>query len=139
MRKMDDPPLMVWPDCRLARPSRIGLGDPGRLYAARRSPARILRSVPSRWPTPLPGRMFNVVYSTRQRSFPRRAPMKQIEKSSYEAEILFRIVGLDEGRMSAAAAKGILRLEFSDADREYLHRLAAKARAGTLTDEEQAK
>jgi hypothetical protein len=65
--------------------------------------------------------------------------MKQIELRSHEAGILSRIVGLDESELSAAAARGILRLRFSDADKEHMHRLAAKARAGDLTDEEQAK
>src|SRR5438309_3878842 len=65
--------------------------------------------------------------------------MKQIEPPSHEADILSRIVGLDEGGLSMAVARGILRLGFSDVDKEHMHGLAAKARAGTLTEEEQAK
>ena len=65
--------------------------------------------------------------------------MKQLDLPSHEADILSRIVGLDENTLSSAAARGILRMEFSDADKDYMHRLAAKARAGTLTDEEHAK
>ena len=65
--------------------------------------------------------------------------MPQRQLPYHEAAILRRIVGPDELSLSAATAKGILALELSRADKDCMHRLAAKARAGTLTDDEQAQ
>lgn len=45
----------------------------------------------------------------------------------------------DEPALSPAAAEGILALGFSPADQERANALAAKARAGTLTEQEQAE
>ncbi len=64
--------------------------------------------------------------------------MKAAPQTFREAAILARLVGSDESAMSASAAKGILRLTLSPADREEMHVLAAKARAGTLSKDEQA-
>jgi hypothetical protein len=58
---------------------------------------------------------------------------------SKEAAILARLVGTDEPALSPAAAEGILTLRFSPADKDRMNVLAAKARAGTLTDDEQAE
>ncbi len=55
-----------------------------------------------------------------------------------EAAILDRIVQPDQPTLSPEAARGILALDFSQADKERMHELSAKARAGTLTPDEQA-
>jgi len=65
--------------------------------------------------------------------------MQQTELPYHEAAILTRIAGPDEAAFSAAAAKGILTLGFSPADKDRMRTLAAKARAGTLTSDEQAE
>ncbi len=56
----------------------------------------------------------------------------------HEAAILTRLVGPDRPALSVSAAKGILALGFSPEDKQRMHDLAAKARAGTLTDDDQA-
>ena len=63
--------------------------------------------------------------------------MRQTELPSRELAILSRIVGLDEPALSLAVAEGLLALRFSAADQERMNELAAKARAGTLTGDEQ--
>jgi hypothetical protein len=45
----------------------------------------------------------------------------------------------DEARLTPAAAEGILALGFDQADKDRMHALAAKAREGALTPEEQAE
>ncbi len=65
--------------------------------------------------------------------------MQQTELPYHEAAILTRIAGPDVPGLSAAAAKGILTLSFSPADKDRMHTLTAKARAGTLTSDEQAE
>ena len=65
--------------------------------------------------------------------------MHQTELPYHEAAILTRIAGPDEPAFSAAATKGILTLGFSPADKDRMHTLAAKAREGTLTSDEQAE
>jgi len=65
--------------------------------------------------------------------------MHQTDLPYHEAAILTRIAGADAPALSAAAAKGILTLGFSSADKDRMHTLTAKARAGTLTSDEQAE
>ena len=65
--------------------------------------------------------------------------MQQTERAYHEAAILSRLVAPDKPVLSSAAARGILRLEFSLPDKECMHSLAAKARAGILSDDEQAQ
>ena len=65
--------------------------------------------------------------------------MQQTELPTHEAAILARLVGPEEPRLSPAAAKGILALAFSPADKDRMHTLAARARAGRLTADEQAE
>jgi hypothetical protein len=65
--------------------------------------------------------------------------MGQTELPYHEAAILTRLAGPGEPAFSAAAAKGILTLGFSPADKDRMHALAAKAREGTLTSDEQAE
>lgn len=64
--------------------------------------------------------------------------MRQTDSFSREAAILGRIAGSDQLPWSAATAKGILTLEFDPSDRDRMHGLAAKARQGELTPDEQA-
>jgi hypothetical protein len=65
--------------------------------------------------------------------------MHQAELPYYEVAILTRLTGPDERGWSAATAKGILTLAFSPTDRDRMYALAAKARTGALTSEEQAE
>jgi hypothetical protein len=65
--------------------------------------------------------------------------MQQTELPNREAAILTRLIGPDEPALSPAAAEGLLALGLSPADKERMHELAAKARAGTLTDDEQGE
>jgi hypothetical protein len=65
--------------------------------------------------------------------------MRQTALPYHEAAILTRLGGPDEPELSAAAAKGILTLGFSPADKDRMHALTAKAHAGTLTADEQAE
>jgi hypothetical protein len=65
--------------------------------------------------------------------------MHTTELPCHEAAILNRLAGANGSILSAAAARGILKLGFSSSDVERMHELAAKARAGTLTPDEQAE
>jgi hypothetical protein len=65
--------------------------------------------------------------------------MHQTELPYHEAAILTRIAGPDDPALSAAAAKGILTLGFSAVDKARMHTLAAKAREGTLSSDEQTE
>src|SRR5262245_15529265 len=65
--------------------------------------------------------------------------MQLAELACHEAAILSRLMGPERPMLSAQTAKGLLTLKFSDADKEIMHTLAAKARAGTLSDDEQAQ
>lgn len=53
-----------------------------------------------------------------------------------EMKILRRVVGLDEPYLSTDAAREILRLDFSKTDRRRMNQLAARNRAGKLTESE---
>jgi hypothetical protein len=64
--------------------------------------------------------------------------MHRTEIPYHEAAIMTRLSGPDEPALSAAA-KGILALSFSLADKERMHALAAKARKGLLTSDEEAE
>src|SRR5262245_22326666 len=65
--------------------------------------------------------------------------MQPSQIKTSEAAILTRLVGPDAPMLSPAAAEGLLALGFSQADKDRMHALAAKARAGTLTDDERAE
>jgi hypothetical protein len=65
--------------------------------------------------------------------------MHRTDLPYHEAAILSRIAGPEERALSAATAKGILTLGFSPADEDRMHALAAKAREGTLTSDEQTE
>ena len=64
--------------------------------------------------------------------------MQQTELPNREAAILTRLVGPDVTALSLAAAEGLLAFKFSPADKDRMNELAAKARAGTLSNDEQA-
>lgn len=51
------------------------------------------------------------------------------------AAIWERVVAF-QGKLSPTAARALLRLQFSEQDQVRMHELSAKARAGTLTAEE---
>ena len=65
--------------------------------------------------------------------------MHRTELPYHEAAILTRLAGPHARAFSPAAAKGILTLGFRPADNDRMHTLAAKAREGTLTSDEQAE
>jgi len=65
--------------------------------------------------------------------------MHPTERPYHEAAILTRLAGPEEAAFSSAAAEGILTLGFSATDKERMHTLTVKARAGTLTSDEQAE
>jgi hypothetical protein len=62
--------------------------------------------------------------------------MQQTELPYFEASILGRLVGFDSV-LPAGTVKSILTLKFSDQDKECMRKLAAKARAGSLSRIEQ--
>ena len=57
----------------------------------------------------------------------------------YDAEILARVISPERPMLSPHAAREVLKLSFSDADRERMAALAVKARDGTLSADEQAE
>ena len=59
--------------------------------------------------------------------------------SMIEAEILTRVIAPDDPRLEKKAAEAILALGFKAADWRRMDELAAKARLGTLTDDERAE
>jgi hypothetical protein len=56
-----------------------------------------------------------------------------------EAAILTRLVGPDPATLSPEAAQAILTIGFGQADKDRMQALATKARAGTLTVEEEGE
>ncbi len=63
--------------------------------------------------------------------------MQLSETQTTEAAILGRILQPDKPTFSPEAARAILDLDFDQADRDRMRQLSAKARAGTLTPDEQ--
>jgi plasmid stability protein len=63
--------------------------------------------------------------------------MQLMQLPNNEAAILTRLVGPDPATLSPEAARAILTIGFGQADKDRMQALAAKARAGTLTVEEQ--
>lgn len=53
-----------------------------------------------------------------------------------DAAIWERVIGFQE-EPSPTAARALLKLQFADEDRRRMHELSAKARAGTLSGEEE--
>jgi hypothetical protein len=56
-----------------------------------------------------------------------------------EVAIFSRILEPDQATLPAAAARAILALDFSQADKDRMRELSAKAREGTLTPAEQSE
>ena len=56
-----------------------------------------------------------------------------------ETEILSRVVGPENPTFTPQVARSILELRFCDADTERMNELAAKARQGDLSEEEQSQ
>jgi hypothetical protein len=65
--------------------------------------------------------------------------MQHAHLPSHEAAILARMAGPEEPLLSSSAARGILSLGFSDADRDRMHALVSKARSGILSADEGAE
>src|SRR5262249_42307542 len=63
--------------------------------------------------------------------------MPLTQGNTSETAILGRIVEPDQPSFNGEVARAILTLDFSPSDKEKMRQLAAKARAGTLTAEEQ--
>jgi hypothetical protein len=60
------------------------------------------------------------------------------DTTNLEAAIWNRLIGSDPASLSPDTARFILDLEFPDDDKARLRQLAAKARQGSLTPEEEA-
>ncbi len=65
--------------------------------------------------------------------------MSQLSMIDRGAEILVRTIQPEEGNLPIEAARSILNFQLSQADRERVNELAAKARAGILMPEERAE
>jgi hypothetical protein len=63
----------------------------------------------------------------------------QLSQSNSEAAILSRVLEPDKPMLSPEAARELLALDFSPADKDRMRQLSAKAREGTLTPAEQAE
>lgn len=59
--------------------------------------------------------------------------------ASPETEILSRVVGPENPTFTPEVARSILELRFSDADTARMNELAARARQGDLSEEEQSQ
>ncbi len=62
--------------------------------------------------------------------------MKLAPSGTSEVAIFSRVLQPDDATLPVAAARAILTLAFTQADKERMRELAAKARAGTLTPDE---
>lgn len=58
---------------------------------------------------------------------------------STETEILSRVIGPENPSFTPEAARSVLELRFSDADTDRLNELAAKARQGSLSEDEESQ
>jgi|SRR5262245_24461862 len=64
--------------------------------------------------------------------------MQSTRAANTESEIWGRLLAPAGSKLSSEAARAILKIDFPRADKDRMHKLAAKARMGTLTPEEQA-
>ncbi len=62
--------------------------------------------------------------------------MSSVSTPDYGAEILARIIQPEYGHMTAEAAREVLEYKLTADDRDRVNELAAKAREGSLLDEE---
>jgi hypothetical protein len=65
--------------------------------------------------------------------------MQRTKLPNHEAAILGRLLEPDRPTLPATAARALLDLDFCQEDRDRMSALAAKARAGTLTPDEQTE
>lgn len=65
--------------------------------------------------------------------------MTSTQTDASEVSILNRILRPEEPTFSPEGAQDILSLSFSEGDKQRMRELSAKARAGTLTSEEDAE
>jgi hypothetical protein len=65
--------------------------------------------------------------------------MQTTQPASTELAILGRVLEPEEPTLSPEAARSILELDFRPKDRERMEELAAKARKGTLSPEEEVE
>jgi hypothetical protein len=85
---------------------------------------------------PVPDKLAVVLYCIRSMTQEKYAmQLKQLPNN--EAAILARLAGPGQMILSPEAAEAILAIGFSQADKDRMQELAAKARAGLLTPEEQ--
>jgi hypothetical protein len=83
--------------------------------------------------------MAEVLYSLREiQPHGKEATMPLSDASTSEVAILSRVLEPDKPTLSPEAARALLALDFSRADKERMRELSAKAREGTLTPAEQA-
>jgi hypothetical protein len=66
-------------------------------------------------------------------------PVPLPHANTSEVAILSRVLEPGKPTLSRQAARDILALDFSPADKERMRQLSAKARAGTLTPDEQVE
>jgi hypothetical protein len=78
-----------------------------------------------------------VVYSRHQLLTRKGTPVSLAQPTNNEATILDRLLAPERPALTREAAESILALEFGPEDKARLDALAARARAGTLTPEEQ--
>jgi len=65
--------------------------------------------------------------------------MSSAEATSTDTEILTRIVNPDAGDFPVSFAEELLKLEFTDSDRERMRELSELSRLGQLNEQEQAE
>ncbi len=65
--------------------------------------------------------------------------MQLSHANTSEVAILSRVLEPDKPTLSPEAARALLALDFSPADKDRMRELSTKARAGTLTPTEQAE
>ncbi len=63
--------------------------------------------------------------------------MRVADTSMSEVAIFGRVLEPDQATLDAAAARAILALDFRQADKDRMRQLLAKAKAGTLTADEE--
>lgn len=86
---------------------------------------------------PLAGHAIKVLSSNRKRF--KGFTMPSTHTNASELSILNRIVRPEEPTFSPEGAQDIMSLGFPDSDKRRMRELSAKARAGTLTAEEDAE
>jgi hypothetical protein len=65
--------------------------------------------------------------------------MQTAQPGTSQVAIFGRVLEPDQATLDAAAARAILDLDFRQADKDRMHQLLAKAKAGTLTADEEVE